>query len=176
MTPALQKNSHLPWQHPLLPYLQEISRETASCTLLTDDGGRLQVEILSPVKLDLEISSQVQSQLLSLLSPFLATLLAQAGPHPAISVPCSEVLCRSGYFNEIPYVFHFAPKYSTGAFFLPPSKERLLVQWNLSWRCSCAFNLLLKCLCQRVLMRSQIFIKESQRDLGKKISLRRNHP
>ena len=48
MTPALQKNSvlpHLPWQHPLLPYLQEISLEPPSCTLHTDDGGRLQVVI-----------------------------------------------------------------------------------------------------------------------------------
>ena len=67
-----------------------------------------------------EISSQVQSQLLSLLSPFLASLLAQAGPHPAISVPCSEVLCRSRYFNVIPYVFHLVQNIPQGPFFFHP--------------------------------------------------------
>ena len=47
---------------------------------------------------------QVQSHMLSLLSPLLATLLAQAGPRPTISLPCSETLSRFIIY------FSFCPK------------------------------------------------------------------
>ena len=46
--------------------------------------------------------SQVQPHLLSVLSPLLATLLAQAGSHPTITLPCSEALLR---LNNAP-TFH----------------------------------------------------------------------
>ena len=59
------------------PYLRAISQEAPSCTLLTKDKGKV----------------EVQAHLLSTLSPFLASLLAQAGPSsPAISLPFSENL------------------------------------------------------------------------------------
>ena len=45
---------------------------------------------------------EVQAHLLSLLSPFLATLLAQAGPCPIISVPFPEALIR---FHSLNYPF-----------------------------------------------------------------------
>ena len=45
------------------PYLRAISLEAPSCTLLTTDLGKV----------------EVQAHLLSTLSPFLASLLAQAG-------------------------------------------------------------------------------------------------
>ena len=45
---------------------------------------------------------QMQSQLLSILSPFLATLLSQAGPQPTISLPCSETLLRSDFVPNPP--------------------------------------------------------------------------
>jgi hypothetical protein len=58
----------------LLPHLQAIALEPASCSLLTpQDGGRL----------------EVQAPLLAALSPLLAALLAQAGPAPCLSLPCS---------------------------------------------------------------------------------------
>ena len=40
-------------------------------------------------------SSKVQAHLLSVLSPFLGSLLAQAGPDPTLSLPCSENILRS---------------------------------------------------------------------------------
>ena len=49
---------------PCIPaYLESITREAATCTLLTKDGGKV----------------EVQAHLLSALSPFLACLLAQVG-------------------------------------------------------------------------------------------------
>ena len=44
-------------------YLESITKEAATCTLLTKDGGKV----------------EVQAHLLSALSPFLACLLAQVG-------------------------------------------------------------------------------------------------
>ena len=95
--------------HPLLIYLEAISQEVPSCTLLTNDGGRLQVRrkpthsIFIPLSLPFQLFFsrylQVQAHLLSVLSPFLAALLAQAGPTPTISLPCSETLLRSQFFS-----------------------------------------------------------------------------
>ena len=49
---------------PSIPaYLESITKEAATCTLLTKDGGKV----------------EVQAHLLSALSPFLACLLAQVG-------------------------------------------------------------------------------------------------
>ena len=49
---------------PSIPaYLESITREATTCTLLTKDGGKV----------------EVQAHLLSALSPFLACLLAQVG-------------------------------------------------------------------------------------------------
>ena len=49
---------------PSIPaYLELITKEAATCTLLTKDGGKV----------------EVQAHLLSALSPFLACLLAQVG-------------------------------------------------------------------------------------------------
>ena len=53
--------------------------EATSCTLVTKEG-----EVV-----------EVQAHLLSLLSPLLATLLSQAGPHPSLSLPCSSKQLRS---------------------------------------------------------------------------------
>ena len=67
----------------MLPILRAISLEAPSCTLLTTDLGKV----------------EVQAHLLSTLSPFLASLLAQAGPSsPVISLPFSENLVR-GLFS-----------------------------------------------------------------------------
>ena len=100
--------------HRLLPHLKTISLELPSCTLLSKDGSRLEVLLMpyffknypcqslartSCSYMNLQISFfpnfQVQAHLLSLLSPFLAALLAQAGPNPAISLPCSGIVLRS---------------------------------------------------------------------------------
>ena len=49
---------------PCIPaYLESITKEAATCTLLTKDGGKV----------------EVQAHLLSALSPFLACLIAQVG-------------------------------------------------------------------------------------------------
>ena len=97
--------------HFLLPHLKTISKEPPSCTLLTLDGGRVEVAThISPLAFVYSLAlfwafsyfavvnsvpiHQVQSHLLSLLSPFLASLLAQAGHLPTISIPCSESLLR----------------------------------------------------------------------------------
>ena len=54
---------------------------------------------------------EVQAPLLSLLSPFLASLLAQAGPSPIVSVPFPEHLLRfhltSFNLSEKAPLFHF---------------------------------------------------------------------
>jgi len=56
-------------------HLRSISLEAPSCTLLTMEGGQV----------------EVQAPLLALTSPLLATLLAQAGPHsPHLSLPCTS--------------------------------------------------------------------------------------
>ena len=95
--------------HFLLPHLKAISKEPPSCTLVTLEGGRVEVathispsDFVSSLTLFCVFSyfvvtkstNKVQSHLLSLLSPFLASLLAQAGHLPTISIPCSESLLR----------------------------------------------------------------------------------
>ena len=70
---------------PMLSYLRAISLESPSCTLLTEDGGKV----------------EVQAHLLSTLSPFLASLLAHIGPSfPFMSLPFSEKLVR-GLFSSL---------------------------------------------------------------------------
>ena len=123
--------------HPLLPYLKAISQEPPSCTLLTNDGGRLQVKsqtgtsCLTPFSspptnylsvLQVKFSPlQVQSHLLSVLSPFLAALLAQAGPQPAISLPCDETLLRSGFSTLIQFLKFFL--FLQGPFYFTPPRK-----------------------------------------------------
>ena len=53
--------------------------------------------------------SQVQPHLLSVLSPLLATLLAQAGSHPTITLPCSEALLRLNNAPTFHKISHFPP-------------------------------------------------------------------
>ena len=55
---------------PVLHHLKAISQEAPSCTLLTKDKGKV----------------EVQAHLLSTLSPFLASLLAQAGHTPSKNI------------------------------------------------------------------------------------------
>ena len=92
--------SEMATPHPHLQHLKAISQEQPTCTLFTSDGGRMEVLVkiqsyfvpVSPWKLF--FSFQVQSHLLSLLSPFLASLLAQAGPQPIISLPYTDAVLR----------------------------------------------------------------------------------
>ena len=113
--PAMMATPHL-----LLPHLKAISLESASCTLLTKDGGRLEV-LCSFSAPSLSIFSacffQVQSHLLSILSPFLATLLAQAGPRPTISLPCSETALRSECCLFTKHVHSFKTSIYSGVYF-----------------------------------------------------------
>ena len=66
---------------PMLSHLRAISLEPPTCSLVTKEGGKV----------------EVQAHLLSTLSPFLASLLAQqaATSFPSLSLPFSENLVRS---------------------------------------------------------------------------------
>ena len=125
--PSDQMPARMTAPHPLLPHLKAISLESPSCTLLTKDKGRMEV-LCSFSAPSLSIFSafffQVQSHLLSILSPFLATLLAQAGPRPTISLPCSETALRSecslvtspkGLFSK--YVHNLKTSIYSGVYF-----------------------------------------------------------
>ena len=97
------------------------------------------------------ISLQVQSHLLSLLSPFLATLLAQAGPLPAISLPCSETLLRSRFCTWFHFWHILTLKVFAGTSLQPSSKVRLWANRSWSWPCSFDFRGFLTCLWQKKL-------------------------
>ena len=62
----------------LLSHLQYITSQPPSCTLVTWDQEQV----------------EVQSHLLSLLSPLLASLLAQVGDRPYLSIPCTASQIR----------------------------------------------------------------------------------
>ena len=62
----------------LLSHLQYITSQPPSCTLVTCDQEQV----------------EVQSHLLSLLSPLLASLLAQVGDCPYLSIPCTASQIR----------------------------------------------------------------------------------
>ena len=101
---SVEMTSH----HPFQSYLAAISLETPSCCLLTNDGGRFQVYFLSHLHAHFTCFHsfplfQVQPHLLSVLSPFLATLLAQVGNLPILSLPCSEKILRLN-FDLLSYV------------------------------------------------------------------------
>ena len=70
----------------MLSYLRAISLEPPSCTLLTKDSGKV----------------EVQGHLLSTLSPYLASLLAHVGPSfPFMSLPFSQKLVRALFSSLI---------------------------------------------------------------------------
>ena len=62
----------------LLSHLQYITSQPPSCTLVTWDQEQV----------------EVQSHLLSLLSPLLASLLTQVGDCPYLSIPCTAIQIR----------------------------------------------------------------------------------
>ena len=73
----------------MLTHLQEISKEAASCTLVSNTGERMEVKIFAFPLFCLFLASgylQVQALLLAAVSPYLASLLSQVISIPALHV------------------------------------------------------------------------------------------
>ena len=71
----------------MLTHLQEISKEAATCTLISNTGERMEVKILAFSLFWIFLASgylQVQAFLLAAVSPFLASLLSQVISIPAL--------------------------------------------------------------------------------------------
>ena len=98
----------MPATSPSIPaYLESITKEAATCTLLTKDGGKV----------------EVQAHLLSALSPLLACLLAQVGAirsktefsvnakNPSEEIACWASLSPSGILENL--WIHFLQRFKS---------------------------------------------------------------
>ena len=85
----------------MIQHLQAISREAPSCTLITSMGERVEVKLLLLVDSESFTFYQVQSFLLAAISPYLASLLSQAGASPCISLPSSSSSLISSFITSL---------------------------------------------------------------------------